>query len=213
MIFAGFQCVLHDFAIIFVPLCPKFDYSKITYSKSCMAKNILSLTSQEAFDFLMKSEQYHSFELPEYFCFDEVLKFVRDNIGSKSYEEYLGGQLPDDLDKVADCHYALPVISRMIDPLEDMQEKQDCIDKVYNKLCKQPNSDYNQLWLQNMTYTRDKKNGRSPYKLRLCQLVSGKEVEQIWNNDWLKAEITSDIPYNSVVNEETLKKETPVITF
>lgn len=48
----------------------------------------------------MKSEQYHGFELPEYFCFDEVLKFVRDKIGNKSYEDCLSGQLPDDLDNV-----------------------------------------------------------------------------------------------------------------
>ena len=34
--------------------------------------NILSLTSKEAMDFFMKSEQYHVFELPEYFT-DEVL--------------------------------------------------------------------------------------------------------------------------------------------
>jgi hypothetical protein len=46
-----------------------------------MAKNILTLTSDEAFDFLMKSEQYHSFELPEYFDFSEVLQYVHDIIG------------------------------------------------------------------------------------------------------------------------------------
>lgn len=131
-----------------------------------MTKNILSLTSQEAFDFLMKSEQYHSFELPEYFCFDEVLQFVR-----------------------------------------------DIIDKVYHKLCKQPNSDYNQLWLQNMTYTQDKKSGTSPYTLRLCQLVSGKKNEPLWNNEWLAEELTTGIPYETVVNGETLNKITPVITF
>ena len=46
-----------------------------------MAKNILTLNSQEAMDFFMKSEQYHSFELPEYFTFDQVLKYVRETIG------------------------------------------------------------------------------------------------------------------------------------
>ena len=33
-------------------------------------------------DFFMKSEQYHGFELPEYFTFDEVLKYVRETIGN-----------------------------------------------------------------------------------------------------------------------------------
>lgn len=52
-----------------------------------MAKNILTLDSQEAMDFFMKSEQYHGFELPEYFTFDQVLKYVRETIGDAPYEE------------------------------------------------------------------------------------------------------------------------------
>lgn len=117
------------------------------------------------------------------------------------------------LENVGCSHYALRVISRMIDLLKDMKEKQSIIDLVYHKLCDQPNSDYNQLWLQNMTYTQDKKNGTSPYTLRLCQLVAGKVVAPLWNNDWLKPELATSLPYDSVVNGETLKKVTPVITF
>lgn len=128
-------------------------------------------------DFFMKSEQYHGFELPEYFTFDEVLKFVQEKIGDTPYE------------------------------------KRSIIDLVYHKLCNQPNSSYNQLWLQNMTYTQDKKQGSSPYSLRLCQLVAGKTIEPLWNNDWLKAELATNIPYDSIVDGETLKNVTPVITF
>ena len=94
-----------------------------------------------------------------------------------------------------------------------MDEKRSIIDLVYHKLCNQPNSSYNQLWLQNMTYTHDKKQGISPYTLRLCQLVAGKTVGPLWNNYWLKAELTTSIPYASIVDGETLKKVTPVITF
>ena len=117
------------------------------------------------------------------------------------------------LENVGCSHYALRIISRMIDSLKDMDEKRSIIDLVYHKLCDQPNSNYNQLWLQNMTYTQDKKLGTSPYTLRLCQLVTGKEVEPIWNNNWLKVELTGNIPYDSVIDGETLKKVTPVITF
>ena len=117
------------------------------------------------------------------------------------------------LENVSVSHYALRVISRMIDSLKDMKEKQSIISKVYNKLCKQPNSDYNQLWLQNMTYTQDKKNGNSPYTLSLCKLVTGKAIESLWNNDWLRADIVGELPYDSIINKETLKKVTPVITF
>ena len=117
------------------------------------------------------------------------------------------------LENVGCVHYALRLISRMIDSLKDMKEKQSIIDLVYNKLCNQPNSDYNQLWLQNMTYTQDKKTKTSPYSLRLCQLVAGKKVQPLWNNEWLKSELEDNLPYDSIVNKETLKKVTPVITF
>lgn len=117
------------------------------------------------------------------------------------------------LENVGCAHYALRVISRMIDSLKDMDEKRSIIDLVYQKLCNQSNSSYNQLWLQNMTYTQDKKQGTSPYTLRLCQLVAGKAVDPLWNNDWLKAEFTTNIPYDSIIDGDTLKKVTFVITF
>ena len=37
-------------------------------------------------DFFMKSEQYHGFELPEYFTFDKILKYVRETICDTPYE-------------------------------------------------------------------------------------------------------------------------------
>ena len=117
------------------------------------------------------------------------------------------------LENVDCAHYALRVLSRMVDSLKDEEEKWDIIDKVYSKLCNQPNSTYNQLWLQNITYQKDKKNGVSPYTLRLCQLVAGRQAEPLWNNEWLKPELLTNIPYDSVVDRETLKKVTPVITF
>ena len=117
------------------------------------------------------------------------------------------------LENVGCVHYALRVISRMIDSLKDMTEKQSIIDLVYNKLCNQPNSDYNQLWLQNMTYTHDKKDGASPYSLRLCKLVMGSLDEPLWNNEWMKAEFIQNMPIASIVDKETLKMVTPVITF
>lgn len=117
------------------------------------------------------------------------------------------------LENVDCAHYALRVLSRMVDSLKDEEEKWDIIDKVYSKLCNQPNSTYNQLWLQNITYQKDKKTGASPYSLRLCQLVAGRQVEPLWNNEWLKPELLTDIPYDTIVDGEILKKVTPVITF
>ena len=117
------------------------------------------------------------------------------------------------LENVTLCHYALRVISRMVDSLDDMEEKRDIIEKVYQRLCGLPNSDYNQLWLQNITYTQDKESGESPYTMRLCQLVMGGCEEPLWNNTWLKPALCDTLPYDSIVSVETLKMVTPVIMF
>ncbi len=112
------------------------------------------------------------------------------------------------------CHYALRIISRMIDSLSDDEEKQDIIEKVYARLGSAPNSTYNQLWLQNMTYTQDKAyNRHDRYDIRLCQLVMGSNTVPLWNNAWLKDDIAKSFPCEKVVDRETLKKVTPVITF
>ena len=118
------------------------------------------------------------------------------------------------LENVTMCNYALKVISRMIDSVSDAQEKQKVIEMVYNKLANTPNSTYNQLWLQNMTYTQDKENNRCDrYNIRLCHVVMGEHTMPLWNNAWLKEDIIKQFPYDSIVDKETLKKVTPVITF
>lgn len=117
------------------------------------------------------------------------------------------------LENVSCCHYALRVFSRMVDSLKDEKEKSAIISLVYSKLCNQPNSDYNQLWLQNMTYQRDNKKGTSPYKVRLCRVVAGDKNVELWNNEWVKPQFLSDLHTNGIIDEKTLKKVTPVITF
>ena len=118
------------------------------------------------------------------------------------------------LENVTMCNYALRVISRMINSEADAHEKQEVIEMVYNKLANTPNSTYNQLWLQNMTYTQDKQNNRCDrYNIRLCKVVMGEHTMPLWNNSWLKEDIIKQFPYDSIVDNETLKKVTPVITF
>ena len=64
-------------------------------------KNILSLSCDEAMDFLLKSEQYHTFELPEYLNFDKLLSSIKRTIGDRSFEACLGkGVTPDELANV-----------------------------------------------------------------------------------------------------------------
>lgn len=117
------------------------------------------------------------------------------------------------IENVAVTHYALRLISRMVDSLKDEKEKWDIIDKVYRKLSGLPNSQYNELWLQNITFQRDLKRKKNPYGMRLCQMVAGTGDTEIWNNHWMKDGITKKLPLDSIVNREMLKECTPIITF
>ena len=116
------------------------------------------------------------------------------------------------LENVNCSHYALRVLSRMVDALRDEEKKWTIIGLVHAKLSKQPNSAYTQLWLQNITYQQDRKNGLSPYHIRLCKVVMGEDVT-LWNNSWLKDPLTEGFSQTGIVNRETLAKVTPVITF
>ena len=116
------------------------------------------------------------------------------------------------LENVNCSHYALRVMSRIIESLKSEEEKWDIRNKVYDKLCNQPNSTYNQLWLQNITYQRDKKAGSSPYTMRLCRLAAGENVF-LWDNSWLKEELVEFFPQKTIINSTALSNVTPVITF
>lgn len=63
-------------------------------------KYITELDATEALDFLMESEQYKNFELPEYFDFDSVLDHVKEQIGEKPYAECIIGSGPKSLKDV-----------------------------------------------------------------------------------------------------------------
>ncbi len=119
------------------------------------------------------------------------------------------------LENVTACHYALRIISQLLDARSYLteNEKVGILDRIYKKLRTLPNSEYNQLWLQNITYNRDKEKKRTPYTMRLCKLVMGEYDETLWNNEWLKQNLTESLPYDTIVDAETLKKVTPVITF
>ena len=116
------------------------------------------------------------------------------------------------IENVSYAHYALRVASRLLESLEDNNLRGSLVTKISKKLCSLPNNSYYQMWLQNMTYRYDKKEGNIPYDARLCHVVMGEDI-QLWNNSWLKPELTNNFPQCSIVNQGTLAKVTPVITF
>mgnify|MGYP003407642884 CR=1 FL=1 len=120
------------------------------------------------------------------------------------------------IENITSVHYALRVISRMVNSLDDEEEKMDIVEKVCQKLSSHPNSTYTKLWLQNMTYVYDMQKGKNRFSIPLCELVMNGVLQEeitLWNNRWLKRELTEDFPQESIVNGEKLEKVTPVITF
>ena len=109
-------------------------------------------------------------------------------------------------------HYALCIVSQLISKLKT-KERREILDKIVNKLINRPNSKYDQLWLQNITYADDCKRKKPPYEydFPLCQLVANEDVE-LWNNSWLKPELTDGFPYKSIVNEEKRDEATATST-
>ena len=76
----------------------KTKVKKHRFLDSEKTENILTLNSDEAIDFFLKSDQFHGFELPEYFNFDNVLHFVKEKIGNRQYDQCLAnGTAPDTL--------------------------------------------------------------------------------------------------------------------
>lgn len=116
------------------------------------------------------------------------------------------------IENVSVVHYALRVISRMMKSLGDNMLRDEIVSKVCKRLIGQPNSTYTKLWLQNMTYSRDKVYKVSPYDVNLCKLVMG-ESTQLWNNDWLKSKLIEDFPQDSVVDKKVLENVGSIITF
>lgn len=111
------------------------------------------------------------------------------------------------------AHYALRIISRLTASMRDEEERTDIIRKVCDRLYSQPNSTYSKLWLQNMTYSHDAMTGNvSRYDVSLCRIVMGENIP-LWNNNWLKPELTDGFSQCPIVNKDTLAKVTPVITF
>lgn len=117
------------------------------------------------------------------------------------------------LENVNRGHYALRVLSRIVNSIADEQEKWDIFSLVCQHLITLPNSAYYQIWLQNITYQRDKKRGQSPYNSALCKVVAGEKDVTLWNCSWLKKSVTKGIDATEIVDGETLKEVTPVISF
>lgn len=109
---------------------------------------------------------------------------------------------------------ALKIASQLLSDMrpEEQQKKKEIIGLIYKKLYRIPNSAFLQVWLQNITHITDDWSAGDIYDMPLCRVVAEQPVS-LWNNDWLKSEISSSFPQSSIVNRESLAKTGQVITF
>lgn len=116
------------------------------------------------------------------------------------------------MENTLSCHFALRIISRLVCAVKSTQERSEIVRLVFEKLFHLPNSSYVEIWLQHITYQRDKKLGESPYTMPLCRLAAGENV-RLWDNSWLKPALVAALPYNKVCDYKMMRDMTPVIKF
>ena len=115
------------------------------------------------------------------------------------------------IENVGCSHYAIRVLSRMIKSLEDEEERRDIIERVRAKISNRPNSKYNQIWLQVMSYKLDK--DQSPYDMNLCRLVAGDKDVALWNNEWLKTTLERKAKVTNIIDKKELKETNIFVDF
>ena len=71
-----------------------------------------------------------------------------------------------------------------------------------------PNVGHLDVWMQRLTYKWD---SESPYAEPLCDIVSGKTNEPIWNISWLKEDIQRVIKETSIIDKRVLNDMNLVI--
>ena len=109
------------------------------YPNSGQVKVMLSDLDRRIRDFLLPRKR-KSLHLDEDLQITEKIKMYQPTLlgGSVRAMSAIAAQIA--LENTACSHYALRVLSRMVNSLADETEKWDIIDKVYGKLCNQPNS-------------------------------------------------------------------------
>ena len=65
-------------------------------------KTVLDLSSTQALDYFLQSSNYCTLSLPKYFCFDDILNYVRNIVGSKDFSQCLvnSKKMPSDYEGV-----------------------------------------------------------------------------------------------------------------
>lgn len=103
---------------------------------------------------------------------------------------------------------AVSIISKLICCLDTTEKREIMAKNIFMKFSRLPNIGYLQLWMQRITFQMRTPMG---YTESLCKIVENEPNVQIWNNDWLKDEYTSDFPLYSMCTNWIRDMFTPII--
>ena len=115
------------------------------------------------------------------------------------------------LDNVSVAHYALRVISVLVNTIKNSDEKNTIIGMIYRKLRNSPNSAYIQIWLQTLTYATGIKE-INDYDVPLCNMLTSPN-KSLWNIEWIDKNLAASLPTYQVLDKQKLEKSGQIITF
>lgn len=103
---------------------------------------------------------------------------------------------------------AVSIISNMIKHLDTTEKREAMAKNICNKFFRLPNIGYLQLWMQRITFQM---HTSMDYTEPLCEIVENKQNVQIWNNEWLKDELTAGFPLYNMCTNWLRDEFTPII--
>ena len=100
------------------------------------------------------------------------------------------------------------ILSKLIDFLDNEDDKRDVIEKIRRKFSALPNTGHMEIWLQRFSIKFDR---NIDYNEPLCNLVR-QEPASIWNNDWIDLSTLDNITDpRKIIDKDELERVGPVI--
>lgn len=102
------------------------------------------------------------------------------------------------VENVSAAPQALMLIARIARCLDKDDERKRICRMVAEKIRKINNSNYLQIWAQQLTIEDDRENDPVPYDEPLCSIAIGQK-KKLWNNDWLKKSLTKGFEDGNII--------------
>lgn len=102
------------------------------------------------------------------------------------------------------------ILSKLLSCIANEQQRRVVFDKVKGKMSKLANKEFMEVWLQRVSLPNF--SDQVGYESKLCQLVSGKEID-LWNSDWIGSPELKDLAKPAlIVNKSAIKELNPVVS-